>query len=162
MDQADARVAQRGGGGFLDAADGVEVMEGRGHRSGVAVDAGGVAGLGGQADLLGQLGKLADQIQLGGIGQQGRVEDGRIGVDAVFLQGAQDALAAGMGILDVIDGILAVLPHGQIQVEVKGGIGYAGIEEEASRIDGDLVQQVAQGDGLAGALGHAHHLAALH
>ncbi len=67
-----------------------------------------------------------------------------------------------MRILHIIERVLAVLPHGKVEVELHLGIGRAGVEEKARRIDRDLVQQVGERQALAGALGHADDLAALH
>ena len=67
-----------------------------------------------------------------------------------------------MGVLDVIKRVFRILLDRQIEVELHLGLGRAGIEEEARRVDRDLVEQVGQGQALAGALGHADDLAALH
>ena len=137
-------------------------MEGGGHLGGVAVQAGGIPLDSGQADLLGQAAQVADQVQLGRLGQQGQVGGAHIGGDAVLGQGLQDGLDAGVGVLDIVHRILAVGAHGQAQVKLDGRGGGAGIEEEAGGVHAHLVQQVVEGDGVAGALGHTDGLAVPH
>ena len=72
-----------------------------------------------------------------------------------------------MRVLDIIDRVLAVLADGEVKVKLHRGL-RTGVEEVARGIHGDLVQEVRQGDGLAGALGHplglsvAHELDKLH
>ena len=62
-----------------------------------------------------------------------------------------------MGILHIVHRVLAVLPDGQAQIKLHLGLGL-GVEEIAAGVHGDLVQQVGQGDGLAGTLAHPYHL----
>ena len=66
-----------------------------------------------------------------------------------------------MGILDIVNRILAVLPDGKTEVELHLRFGL-GIEEIAAGIDGDLVEQVGKGDRFAGTLGHTHDFAVTH
>ena len=63
-----------------------------------------------------------------------------------------------MGILYIIDGVLAVLPDGQTQVEFHLRVGL-GVKIPAGSVHADLVQQIVEGDGLAGTLRHPDHLA---
>ena len=63
-----------------------------------------------------------------------------------------------MGIFHIVNGVLGVLPDGKAQVKLHLGVGL-GVEVPPGGIHADLVQQVGEGDGLAGALGHPHHLA---
>ena len=137
-------------------------MEARGQLHSVAVDTAGVERLGGVEDLVRQGGQLLYYLALLLRGEQGCVHGGgvRHGV-AVRGQVADDGADARVGVLHVVDGVLAVLAHGEAEVEVHLRVG-AGVEEPARRIDGYLVEQIAERDGLAGALGHAHHLAVAH
>ena len=64
-----------------------------------------------------------------------------------------------MGVLDIVDRVGGRLLDGQIQVEIKLGVGLPEIEVEAGGVDGDFLQQGDQGDGLARALGGFDHLA---
>ena len=108
------------GSGILDAALGIELVEGGGHLGGVAVQTAGIALNGSQTDLLGQAAQIADQIQLGALHQQGQVGSLHIGGDVVLFQRLQDRLDTGVGILDIVDGVLAVVADGQTQVELDG------------------------------------------
>ena len=67
-----------------------------------------------------------------------------------------------MGVLHIVHRVVAVLPHGEVEVKLHLRVALARAEEKARRVDRDLVEQVGQGDGLARALAHAHDLAALH
>ena len=62
-----------------------------------------------------------------------------------------------MGVFHVVDGVFAVLPDRQTQIELHLGI-RLGIEVPPGGVHADLVQQVGQGDGLAGTLAHPYHL----
>ena len=59
---------------------------------------------------------------------------------------------------DIVDGVLAVLAHGEAEVEVHLRVGL-GVEEPARGVARHLVEQIGKADGLAGALAHAHDLA---
>ena len=62
-----------------------------------------------------------------------------------------------MGVFHVVDGVFAVLPDRQTQIELHLGI-RLGIEVPPGGVHADLVQQVREGDGLAGTLAHPYHL----
>ena len=134
-------------------------MEAAGQLLEVAVDVAGIVVPCGQLDLLAEGGELLDEGQLRLLAQEGHVHV-RHGGDARALarQGTEQGADAGVGVLHIVDGILAVLPDGEAQVKLHLGVGL-GVEEPAGGVHGDLVQQVGEGDGLAGALGHADHLA---
>ena len=68
------------------------------------------------------------------------------------LVGGQQGADAGVGVLHVVHRVVAVLPHGQVQVEVQGTGGGAVVEVVPGRVYRNLIQQVGEGDGLAGAL----------
>ena len=83
-------------------------------------------------------------------------------LDAFAGQLAQDGADPGVGVLDIVDGVVVVGLDGLVQVEVDAAAGLVHIEEEACAVDGHFLQQVGQGDGVAGALGHPDGLAVLH
>ena len=131
--QQDAGLTQ-GGGGILDAAVGIELVEGGGHLAGIAIQAAGVTLNGGQTDLFGQTAQIADQIQLGGLHQQGQIGRLDLGGDVVLGQSLQDGLDAGVGVLDVIDRVFAVVADGQTQVELDGRGRVAGERRSGRRL----------------------------
>ena len=59
-----------------------------------------------------------------------------------------------MGVLDVVDGVLARLLLGQLDVEVDPRRRPARGEEPARRVDADLVEELVEGDERAGPLAH--------
>jgi hypothetical protein len=65
-----------------------------------------------------------------------------------------------MRILHVEDGVVGALLLGELEIELELAVGLAQQEEEAGRVGADLVEHLAQGDELAGALAHPHGLAA--
>ena len=111
---------------------------------------------------------MADQLQLLGGRQQRQLLGGaRPGGDALGGQVLQNGADAGVGVLHIVHRVLAVLLHGQVQIEVNAGVGLVGVEQEPGGVHGHLVQQRHQGDGLAAALTglddfpvphQAHHL----
>ena len=114
-------------------------------------------------DLLGELSQSLDEGQLlGGVQHSGVHIPGLGHLSALLSQTGNEGADAGVGVLDIVHGVLAVLPHRQIQVEVQGAGRGPGVEEVPGGVHADLVQQVVQGDGLAGTLGHTHRLAVLH
>ena len=138
-------------------------MVGRCHINAVAGDAGRVVLLGGSSDLSGESSQQADQCLLGGVGQDAGVHGlGTFKLHTLALKLFQHRADARVGVLDIVDRVLAVVAHGQIKVKVQRGRAFALIEEEPRGINGHLVQQVGQGDGLAGALAHADRLAVAH
>ena len=86
----------------------------------------------------------------------------RLGRQALGGDQLEHRADAGVGVLDIVDGIFAALLHRQIQVKIEGGIWLPHIEEEPRGIDGHVIQQVGQCDGAAAALAHAVGLAVLH
>jgi len=80
---------------------------------------------------------------------------------SVLSNGRHQRAYARVGVLDVINRIFAVLPHGQVKIELHRR-GRTGIEKVPCRVHRYLVQKVGEGYGLAGALGHTHHLSAPH
>ena len=66
-----------------------------------------------------------------------------------------------MRILDIIDGVFAVLPHGEVEVELEVRV-RLGVEEEAAGVHADLVHEVGERERLARALGDLDDLVAAH
>ena len=66
-----------------------------------------------------------------------------------------------MRILDVVNGVFAVLPHGEVEVELEVRV-RLGVEEEAAGIHADLVHEVGERERLARALGDLDDLVAAH
>ena len=64
-------------------------------------------------------------------------------------------------VLDVVDGVLGRLLAGEVEVEVDRRVVRALQQEEARRVDPDLVHEVVERHELAPALGHRRALAAL-
>ena len=115
----------------LDAAAGVETVEAGGQLRDVLVDAAGIVVPGGQADLLRQGGQLLDELPLGLVAEQGGVDLTRLGHRVPLGgQGREQRADARVGVLDVVDGVLVVLPLSQLQVEEHRGVG-PGVEEVA-------------------------------
>ena len=67
-----------------------------------------------------------------------------------------------MRVLDIVYRVVVVGFDGLIEVEVDAAARIVHVEEEARAVDGNLLQQVGQRDGVAGALGHSHGLAVAH
>ena len=134
-----------------------------GNLGGVAGDARRIIEPGGCHDLIGELPQLAGQLPLLGRGQEGEVGLlQRLGRQALGGDQLEHRADAGVGVLDIVDGIFAALLHRQVQVKIEGGIWLPHIEEEPRGIDGHVIQQVGQCDGAAAALAHAVGLAVLH
>ena len=66
-----------------------------------------------------------------------------------------------MRILDVVDGVFAVLPHCEVEVELEVRV-RLGVEEEAAGVHADLVHEVSERERLARALGDLDDLVAAH
>ena len=67
-----------------------------------------------------------------------------------------------MRILHIVQRIIGILLDSKVKVELHLGLSGAAVEEETRCIDRNLVEQVGQRQALAGTLGHADNLAALH
>ena len=81
---------------------------------------------------------------------------------ALLLQLAQHAADARVRVLHVVDRIVVALRARQVDVEDELRIGLRATQEAAHRVAADLLDQIAQRDVAAGALGELHFLAAAH
>ena len=113
------------------------------------------------ADLVGELEQALDQRLLArlqrdarrlGVGPGGGLLPGRAGF-------AQDAGDPRVGVLDVVDRVVAGLAAGQVEVEVDGRLVAAPEHEPAGRVDADVVEQLVERDEVAAALRHLRPLA---
>ena len=113
-------------------------------------------------ELLRVLGQGFHQGQLLGLGEDAGIHLLR-GAHrrAALRHTGQEGADAGVGVLDIVHRVFAVLTDGQVQVEVQGTGGGPVVEIVPGGVHADLVQQVVEGDGLARPLGHAHRLAVL-
>jgi len=128
-----------------------------------AVDAAGVILLGSHNDLLREGGQHPDQVHLAGVGQQGGIHLPGTGKGhALALHLLEDRADAGVSILDIVHGVVVVGLDGLIQVKVDAAACVVHVEQEACAVDGHFLQQVGQGDGVAGALGHPDRLTVTH
>ena len=111
-----------------------------------------------QLDLLAELSDLLDEGPLRLSGEQGHVHirPGRH-ADALLCQSPQQRADPCVGIFHIVNGVLRVLPDGKAQVKLHLGVGL-GVEIPTGGVHADLVQQIGEGNGLAGTLGHPHHL----
>ena len=136
-------------------------MERRGKTHEVAVDVARVIVARCHANFLGKGGEFLDERVLSIARKDGQVD--RAGLDAValFLQRFEQAANSRVRVLDVVDGVLAVLAHGEAEVEFHLRVGL-GVEEVAAGVDGNFVEQVRERNGLTRALGHTHDLAVAH
>src|SRR5699024_1825405 len=92
--------------------------------------------LGRHDDLLGESRQHTDQIHLGRVGQEGGVNVFHAQeLHAGALQLAQDGADAGVGVLDVIDGVVVVGLDGLVQIEVDAAAGLVHIKEEAGAVE---------------------------
>ena len=87
------------------------------------------------------------------VGEIGACE-GRIPFHACFFRLIEEAVDAGMGVLDVVDRVVAGLFLGKIDVKVHLGVECSCAEEIACCVGADFVHQFTQGDCLAGTLAH--------
>ena len=137
-------------------------MEGRRQLGEIAVDKAGVVVPCRQLYHHRILGQLLDQNLLLRRGQHREVHVGGVlHLIALCRQRFQQRADASVGVLDVVHRILAVLPDGQTQIKLHLRL-RLGVEEVAAGVHGNFIQQVGQADGLAGTLGHTHHLAVTH
>ena len=74
----------------------------------------------------------------------------------------QDGADAGVGVLHIVYGVVVVGLDGLIQIKVDAAACVVHIEQETCAVNGHFFQQVGQGDGVAGALGHTDRLAVSH
>ena len=116
----------------LDAADIVEAVETRGQLRHIAVDAAGIVIARSEVDLLREHGELLDELALLRRREQRCVDIRRGGHGAAALRhGSQQRADARVRILDVVDGVFAVLPHCEVEVELEVRV-RLGVEEEAA------------------------------
>ena len=103
---------------------------------------------------------LFDQIHFTFFFEAGEIDAGELGIpgDLGFLRLTEEAVNAGIRILDVIDRVIAGLFLGQVDIEVHLGVQCAGTEEIACCIGADFFHQLAQRYGLSGTLGHFDRL----
>ena len=103
-----------------------------------------------------ELGELLDQLLLLGrqLGRRLAADDG------ARPRLAEQATGAGVHVLHVVDGVLARLLGGQVDVDLERLVGAALDQVPARRVHADLVEQVVEEDDIAGALAHARLLAA--
>ncbi len=119
-----------------------------------------------------ELGDLAGERELGGIGQQRVVAVLADGLDGhgvhAHLSGllrrdagglAQDGADAGVRVLDVVHGVVLALLLDGLDLELDGLVGRAGDQGVTSGVGTDLVNELLEGDHGALALGHANRLA---
>ena len=100
-----------------------------------------------------------DQLDLLGSAEQAELLVGAgARLHAVRLKVAQNGADARVGVLDVVDGVLAVLLDRKVEVKVHLGGRLACVEDEARAVDGHLVQQIAELDRLTGTLRHGDDL----
>ena len=138
-------------------------MERRGNVDNITGNAGRVILFCCGSNLSRESGKQTQQSLLAGVSQQAGIQGigtlkGHTGGFQLFQHGAD----AGVGVLDIVDRIFAVVAHSQVKVEIQSGGAFALVEEETCGINGHFVQQVGQGDGLAGTLAHTHRFAVAH
>ena len=110
---------------------------------------------------LGERGKLLDERALRLARENGEIHRAGLDTVALFLECLQEAANARVRVLDIVDGVLAILAHGEAEVEFHLRVGL-GVEEVTAGVDGNFIEQVRKRDGLARALGHTHDLAVAH
>ena len=106
--------------------------------------------------------ELLDERLLHVAGEQAEVDLARGGHGvALGREIFQQRADTRVGVLDIVNRVLAVLAHGKTEIELHLRLGL-GVEEVAAGVHRDLVEQIRQTDGLAGALRHADDLAVAH
>ena len=131
--------------------------------NGVLVETRRIAADSGLHDLLGQQSNLLDELALICAGQHGQV--GLAGIrqrDAALLCVPQHRADTRVRVLHIVQRVIGILLDRKVKVELHLGLSGAAVEEETRCIDRNLVEQVGQRQALAGTLGHADNLAALH
>ena len=108
----------------------------------------------GQGDDAGELGELAEEDRLGLVVQQ-LGDEGVLAAHAVGLGVAGHVAGAGVGVLHVVDGVLVVLLAELLTVDGERGVGGEAGEGVPDGVGPDPVDEVAELDDVAGALGHA-------
>ena len=81
-------------------------------------------------------------------------------IDAALGRLLENARDPGVGVLHVEDRIIARLSLGKLQIEIEMAVRLAHEKKESRRIPPDFFDHFFQRDELAGALAHAHRLAA--
>ena len=131
--------------------------------NGVLVEARRIAADSRLHDLLGQQSNLLDELTLICAGQHGQV--GLAGIrqrDAALLCVLEHGADTRVRVLHIVQRVIGILLNSKVKVELHLGLSGAAVEEETRCIDRNLVEQVGQRQALAGTLGHADNLAALH
>ena len=131
--------------------------------NGVFVEARRIAADSGLHDLLGQQSNLLDKLTLICAGQHGQV--GLAGIrqrNAALLCVLEHGADTRVRVLHIVQRVIGILLDSKVKVELHLGLSGAAVEEETRCIDRNLVEQVGQRQALAGTLGHADNLAALH
>ena len=107
-------------------------------------------------DLLRELADHLEQLQLLLVGQTvigiDRLELGDLGI-------LEDRAHARVGILGVVHGVVVVLGAGELEIEIHVRRNVLGDEEPTRGVYTDILAQLADGDRVAGALGHFDFLA---
>lgn len=127
----------------LDAAGVIEVMELLRKRNSVLVQARRVAADRRLHNLLGQQRDLLDELPLVRISQHGQVDcfqvrHGHAALGAIFDNRADTRVR----VLHIVERVVRILLDRKVKVELHLGLCRARVEEEARRIDRDLVEQV--------------------
>ena len=137
-----------------DAAVFVEVMEGGGELQGIVGQVVGFEGVGDFFDYFRQAGSIL-RMRVSSWGSLRSPERSASShCQAVLVLGAlEDAADAGVGVLDVVDGVFRGLFRGEFEVEVHLGAGSAGEEEIAAGVGAHFLYKFLEGDEVAGALG---------
>ena len=115
-------------------------------------------------DLARPLGGLARDGELARGAEKRKVGGGEravVGLEAGLGGAGEHRMGAGVGVLHVEDRVVLRLLHHLVEVEVERGVVLAGEHDEAGDVGADLLDDVAQRDEGAGALGHLEGLAAL-
>jgi hypothetical protein len=81
---------------------------------------------------------------------------GQVARQAFFIELAEHATDACMGVLHIVDRVFVGAGSGQLQVEIHVLIGLAHDVEEARRVLADLIAQLAERHEFAGTGGHLH------
>ena len=101
-----------------------------------------------------------NQIQFAFLGQFGEICISKLAVpgDAGFFGLVEQAVDAGVGILDVVYRVIAGLFLRQVDIEIHLGIQSSSAEEIPCRIGADFFHQFPKAHGLTGTFGHLDRL----